>query len=103
MNKLGRASCLLSTDKWPQVLRLINTTALINIVSSRDTQPGGDETNRQDFAADGVSSGAECDLPVDKISRRSGMGNGPLLARQFRKRFGASPTEFRQRARTGPT
>jgi AraC-like DNA-binding protein len=44
---------------------------------------------------------AECDLPVDKIARRSGMGNGSQLAKLFRKRFGVSPTEFRHRARAG--
>ena len=44
----------------------------------------------------------ESDLPVDKIARRSGMGNGSQLAKLFRKRFGVSPTEFRRRARTGP-
>ena len=44
---------------------------------------------------------AEGDLPVDKIARRSGMGNGSQLAKLFRKRFRVSPTEFRRRARTG--
>ncbi|XUW90365.1 AraC family transcriptional regulator [Burkholderia sp. M6-3] len=44
---------------------------------------------------------AEGDLPVDKIARRSGMGNGSQLAKLFRKRFKVSPTEFRRRARTG--
>jgi AraC-like DNA-binding protein len=44
---------------------------------------------------------ADSDLPVDKIARRSGMGNGSQLAKLFRKRFGVSPTEFRRRARTG--
>lgn len=44
---------------------------------------------------------AESDLPVDKIARRSGMGNGSQLAKLFRKRFGVSPTEYRRRGRTG--
>ncbi|MDR6376329.1 AraC family transcriptional regulator [Paraburkholderia caledonica] len=44
---------------------------------------------------------AEGDLPVDKIARRSGMGNGSQLAKLFRKRFRVSPTEFRRRARAG--
>ncbi|WP_025597432.1 helix-turn-helix domain-containing protein [Burkholderia sp. WSM2230] len=43
----------------------------------------------------------ESDLPVDKIARRSGMGNGSQLAKLFRKRFGVSPTEYRRRGRTG--
>ncbi|MFM0737514.1 helix-turn-helix domain-containing protein [Paraburkholderia xenovorans] len=42
---------------------------------------------------------AESDLPIDKIARRSGMGNGAQLAKLFRKRFGISPSEFRNRAR----
>ncbi|CAG4898795.1 helix-turn-helix domain-containing protein [Paraburkholderia saeva] len=37
----------------------------------------------------------ETDLPVDKIARRCGMGNGDRLARIFRKRFALSPTEYR--------
>jgi transcriptional regulator GlxA family with amidase domain len=37
----------------------------------------------------------ETDLPVDKIARRCGMGNGNRLGRLFRKRFGVSPMIFR--------
>jgi len=40
----------------------------------------------------------ETDLPVDKIARRSGMGNGDRLAKIFRKRLSISPTEYRFRA-----
>jgi len=40
---------------------------------------------------------AETELPVDKVARRSGMGNGDRLAKIFRKRLSLSPTEFRQR------
>jgi len=39
----------------------------------------------------------ETDLPVDKIARRSGMGNGDRLAKIFRKRLLISPTEYRLR------
>jgi len=42
---------------------------------------------------------AETELPVDKVARRSGMGNGDRLAKIFRKRLSVSPTEFRQRHR----
>jgi transcriptional regulator GlxA family with amidase domain len=41
----------------------------------------------------------ETDLPVDKIARRCGMGNGDRLAKIFRKRFAASPTEYRNTGR----
>jgi len=41
----------------------------------------------------------ETELPVDKVARRSGMGNGDRLAKIFRKRMSISPTEFRQRYR----
>jgi len=37
------------------------------------------------------------DLPVEKIARRSGMGNGSRLGNIFRKRLSMSPTEYRQR------
>lgn len=37
----------------------------------------------------------ETELPVDKIARRCGMGNGDRLGRLFRKRHGISPTEYR--------
>ncbi|MEC5406228.1 helix-turn-helix domain-containing protein [Paraburkholderia sp. MPAMCS5] len=46
---------------------------------------------------------ADCDLPVDKIARRSGIGNGSQLAKLFRKRFGVSPTEYRRRAHADST
>jgi transcriptional regulator GlxA family with amidase domain len=41
----------------------------------------------------------ETNLPVDKIARHCGMGNGDRLGRLFRKRCGMSPTEYRKRAR----
>jgi transcriptional regulator GlxA family with amidase domain len=41
----------------------------------------------------------DTDLPVDKIARRCGMGNGDRLGRLFRKRFGVSPTEYRSEGR----
>jgi len=37
-------------------------------------------------------------LPVDKIARRCGMGNGDRLGRLFRKRYGVSPTIYRKHA-----
>ncbi len=37
-------------------------------------------------------------LPVDKIARRCGMGNGDRLGRLFRKRYGVSPTVYRKHA-----
>lgn len=42
---------------------------------------------------------ASTELPVDKIARRSGMGNGDHLAKIFRKRWSISPTEYRLRNR----
>jgi transcriptional regulator GlxA family with amidase domain len=39
------------------------------------------------------------ELPVDKIARRCGMGNGDNLARMFRKRWSISPTEYRSSRR----
>jgi transcriptional regulator GlxA family with amidase domain len=42
----------------------------------------------------------ETKLPVDKIARRCGMGNGDRLGRLFRKRCGMSPTEYRKLARS---
>ncbi|NYI00847.1 GlxA family transcriptional regulator [Cupriavidus plantarum] len=36
-------------------------------------------------------------LPVDKVARRCGMGNGDRLCKIFRKRFALSPTEYRMR------
>lgn len=43
----------------------------------------------------------DSELPVDKIARRSGMGNGDRLAKIFRKRMMISPTEFRLQSRRG--
>lgn len=43
---------------------------------------------------------AETDLPVDKVARRCGMGNGDRLAKIFRKRMSISPTVFRQRSKS---
>lgn len=37
------------------------------------------------------------DLPVDKIARRCGMGDGNRLGRLFKERYGMSPTRFRAR------
>ncbi|BCF92876.1 MULTISPECIES: helix-turn-helix domain-containing protein [Paraburkholderia] len=39
------------------------------------------------------------ELPVDKIARRTGMGNGDRLAKVFRRHLHLSPTEYRTRAR----
>jgi transcriptional regulator GlxA family with amidase domain len=44
----------------------------------------------------------ETDLPVDKIARRCGMGNGDRMGRLFRRRYGLSPTAYRVQARTRP-
>lgn len=44
----------------------------------------------------------ETTLPVDKIARRCGMGNGDRLAKVFRKRFALSPTEYRTQNRARP-
>nr|WP_231753113.1 helix-turn-helix domain-containing protein [Burkholderia sp. TSV86] len=41
----------------------------------------------------------ESDLPVDKIARRAGLGNGERLAKVFRRRLSMSPTEYRAAAR----
>ncbi|WP_162631836.1 helix-turn-helix domain-containing protein [Burkholderia sp. JP2-270] len=38
-------------------------------------------------------------LPVDKIARHCGMGNGDRLGRLFRKRYGVSPTTYRKLSR----
>jgi transcriptional regulator GlxA family with amidase domain len=35
------------------------------------------------------------DLPVDKIARRCGMGDGNRLGRLFKERYGMSPTQYR--------
>ncbi|PMS37045.1 transcriptional regulator GlxA family with amidase domain [Trinickia symbiotica] len=40
---------------------------------------------------------AKTNLPVDNIARCTGMRNGDRLAKMFRKRFAASPTEYRLR------
>ncbi|MEM5438818.1 helix-turn-helix domain-containing protein [Paraburkholderia diazotrophica] len=37
----------------------------------------------------------ETDLPIDKIARRCGMGDGNRLGRIFKLRYGVSPTHFR--------
>ncbi|MFC6144341.1 MULTISPECIES: GlxA family transcriptional regulator [Paraburkholderia] len=41
----------------------------------------------------------DSELPVDKIARRTGMGNGDRLAKIFRKRMMISPTEYREQSR----
>jgi len=41
----------------------------------------------------------DSELPVNKIARRSGMGNGDRLAKIFRKRLLISPTEYRMQSR----
>jgi transcriptional regulator GlxA family with amidase domain len=43
----------------------------------------------------------ESDLPVDKIARRCGMGNGDRLGRLFRRRYGMSPTAYRAEGGAG--
>ncbi|WGS52898.1 helix-turn-helix domain-containing protein [Paraburkholderia sp. D15] len=37
------------------------------------------------------------ELPVDKIARRCGMGDGNRLGRLFKERYGMSPTQYRAR------
>jgi AraC-like DNA-binding protein len=37
----------------------------------------------------------QTDLPIDKIARRTGLSNGERLSKLFRRRFSASPTEYR--------
>lgn len=44
----------------------------------------------------------ETDLPVEKIARRCGVGNGDRLGKIFRKTLHISPTEYRMRSRSGP-
>ncbi len=41
----------------------------------------------------------DSELPIDKIARRSGMGNGDRLAKIFRKRLLISPSEYRLKSR----
>ncbi len=41
----------------------------------------------------------ETDLPIDTIARRCGWVNGDRLAKIFRKRLNATPSEYRMRAR----
>lgn len=41
----------------------------------------------------------DSELPVDKIARRTGMGNGDRLAKIFRKRMMISPSEYREQSR----
>ncbi|WP_181321807.1 helix-turn-helix domain-containing protein [Trinickia symbiotica] len=43
---------------------------------------------------------AKTNLPVDNIARCTGMRNGDRLAKMFRKRFAASPTEYRLRTQS---
>jgi transcriptional regulator GlxA family with amidase domain len=38
----------------------------------------------------------ETELPIDKIARHCGMGNGDRLGRLFRKRYGMPPTAYRE-------
>ena len=40
---------------------------------------------------------SETDLPVDKIARRVGMGNGDYMAKVFRRNLRLSPLEYRNR------
>jgi len=42
------------------------------------------------------------DLPVDKIGRRGGLGDGQQLARTFRKYLGVAPGEYRRTRTPGP-
>jgi transcriptional regulator GlxA family with amidase domain len=44
----------------------------------------------------------ESDLPVEKIARRCGMGNGDRLGRHFRIRYGMSPTQYRAKGGARP-
>ncbi|MGG1945031.1 helix-turn-helix domain-containing protein [Trinickia sp. NRRL B-1857] len=44
----------------------------------------------------------ETDLPVEKIARRCGIGNGDRLGKIFRKTLRISPTEYRSRSRMPP-
>ena len=41
------------------------------------------------------------DLPVDKIARRCGMGDGNRLGRLFKERYGMSPTQYRAQQQLG--
>ncbi|RQS69248.1 helix-turn-helix domain-containing protein [Burkholderia sp. Bp8963] len=43
------------------------------------------------------------DLPIGTIARRCGWGNGDRLAKIFRKRMNATPSEYRMRARAHAT
>jgi transcriptional regulator GlxA family with amidase domain len=38
---------------------------------------------------------AETNLPVDKVARRCGIGNGGRLSKIFRRYLGTTPTEYR--------
>ncbi len=44
----------------------------------------------------------ETDLPVEKIARRCGIGNGDRLGKIFRQTLHVSPTQYRMRRRTPP-
>jgi transcriptional regulator GlxA family with amidase domain len=44
----------------------------------------------------------ESDLPVEKIARRCGMGNGDRLGRHFCIRYGMSPTQYRAKGWARP-
>lgn len=44
----------------------------------------------------------DTDLPVEKIARRCGIGNGDRLGKIFRQTLRVSPTEYRMRRRTPP-
>jgi transcriptional regulator GlxA family with amidase domain len=44
----------------------------------------------------------ESNLPVEKIARRCGMGNGDRLGRRFRIRYNMSPTQYRAKGRACP-
>lgn len=43
---------------------------------------------------------ASTNLPIDKVARRSGLGNGERLCRVFRRRLSTTPTEYRLRHRS---
>ncbi|HEY1216504.1 MAG TPA: AraC family transcriptional regulator, partial [Bryobacteraceae bacterium] len=67
MNKLSPAGCLLPKDKAAQVLRLINTNAHIDIVSSRDLEPGEDEMNLETTAARHTAPISRAHQGADKL------------------------------------
>ena len=73
-------------------------------MSSQGTLRSDAARNRERILAAASELFAEsgADLSVDKIARRSGMGNGDRLAKIFRKRMMISPTEFRTQGRRAP-